>query len=170
MRRLPKPFAAVAVAVVAAFGLAACGSSSSSGTSSNTPTKGGTLRLLAASGFDHLDTVSAYYTADYVLERAYARQLLAYPYAVPTTIGSPGWNKAVTPAADMATEIPTTANGGITNGGKTYTFHIKSGVDWNYEPSAPGDRVRTSSVSSRRSPTRSARSATRSTTRHDRRA
>ncbi|HUZ36615.1 MAG TPA: ABC transporter substrate-binding protein [Streptosporangiaceae bacterium] len=134
MRRLPKPFAAVAVAVVAAFGLAACGSSSSSGTSSNTPTKGGTLRLLAASGFDHLDTVSAYYTADYVLERAYARQLLTYPYAVPTTIGSPGWNKAVVPAADMATEIPSTSNGGITNGGKTYTFHIRSGVDWNSSP------------------------------------
>jgi peptide/nickel transport system substrate-binding protein len=134
MRRLPKPFAAVAVAVVAALGLAACGNSSSSGSSSSTPTKGGTLRLLAASGFDHLDTVSAYYTADYILERAYARQLLAYPYAVPTSIGSPGWNKAVTPVADMATEIPSTSNGGITNGGKTYTFHIRSGVDWNSSP------------------------------------
>ena len=34
----------------------------------------------------------------------------------------------------MATEVPTTANGGITNGGKTYTFHIKPGVDWNTSP------------------------------------
>ena len=30
--------------------------------------------------------------------------------------------------------VPTTANGGITNGGKTYTFHIKPGVDWNTSP------------------------------------
>ena len=36
-----------------------------------------------------------------------------------------------TPAADVATEVPTTANGGITDGGTTYTFHIKPGVDWN---------------------------------------
>ena len=34
----------------------------------------------------------------------------------------------------MATEVPSTANGGITNGGKTYTFHIKPGVDWNTSP------------------------------------
>ena len=26
------------------------------------------------------------------------------------------------------------ANGGITNGGKTYTFHVKQGVDWNSTP------------------------------------
>ena len=30
--------------------------------------------------------------------------------------------------------MPSTANGGITNGGKTYTFHIKPGVDWNTSP------------------------------------
>ena len=30
--------------------------------------------------------------------------------------------------------MPTTANGGITDGGKTYTFHIKQGVDWNTSP------------------------------------
>ena len=30
--------------------------------------------------------------------------------------------------ADMATEVPTVANGGITNGGKTYIFHIRPGI------------------------------------------
>ena len=35
---------------------------------------------------------------------------------------------------DIATAVPTTANGGITNGGKTYTFHLKQGVDWNTSP------------------------------------
>ena len=29
---------------------------------------------------------------------------------------------------DLATEIPTVANGGITDGGKTVTVHIRSGV------------------------------------------
>ena len=30
--------------------------------------------------------------------------------------------------ADMATEVPSVANGGITNGGKTYIFHIRPGI------------------------------------------
>jgi len=137
MRRLPKLYAAAAVVAVAAMGLAACGGSgnnSGSNSSSGTPVKGGTLNIVAASGWAHLDTVPAYYTADYMLERAYTRQMVAYPYAVPTSIGSPGWQKAVTPAADVSTQVPTTSNGGITNGGKTYTFHIRSGVMWNSSP------------------------------------
>ena len=51
-----------------------------------------------------------------------------------TSTSSPGWTSDTTPAADVATEVPSTANGGITNGGKTYTFHIKPGVDWNTTP------------------------------------
>ena len=101
MRRLPKLYAAAAVVAVAAMGLAACGGSSNSGSSSssNTPVSGGTLNIVAASGWAHLDTVPAYYTADYMLERAYARQMIAYPYAVPQKIGDAGWQKAVTPVA-----------------------------------------------------------------------
>lgn len=134
MRHLRKRYAAVAVAAAAAMGLAACGGSSSSSTSSGKPVKGGTLKIVAASGPDHLDTVAAYYTADYLVERAYARQLLTYPYAVDKKIGDAGWQKLTTPVPDIATEVPTTANGGITDGGKTYTFHIKQGVMWNTSP------------------------------------
>jgi peptide/nickel transport system substrate-binding protein len=137
MRRLPRLYAAAAVGAVAAMVLAACSSSttgSTSGASSNTPVKGGTLNIVAASGWAHLDTVPAYYTADYMLERAYARQMLSYPYAVPTTIGSPGWIKATTPVPDVATAVPTTANGGITHNGTVYTFHIRPGVMWNSSP------------------------------------
>ena len=43
------------------------------------PQTGGTLRIISAGGPDHIDTVSAYYTVDYQLERAYTRQLLQYP-------------------------------------------------------------------------------------------
>ncbi|MBV9382942.1 MAG: ABC transporter substrate-binding protein [Streptosporangiaceae bacterium] len=127
-------------AVAAAGGLAACSSSASSSgpaASSAKPVMGGTLRIVAASGPDHIDTVPAYYTADYQLEHAYTRQLVQYPTQAATSISSSGWNADVTPVADMATEVPTTANGGITNGGKTYTFHIKPGVDWNTTPPRP---------------------------------
>src|SRR5262245_9617065 len=142
MRHLRNCYAVVAVAAAAAMGLAACGGSSSSSTSSAKPVKGGTLKIVAASGPDHLDTVAAYYTADYMVERAYARQLLTYPYAVDKKVGDAGWQKLTTPVPDIATEVPTTANGGITDGGKTYTFHIKQGVMWNTRPRSEERRVR----------------------------
>jgi peptide/nickel transport system substrate-binding protein len=139
MTRRSQRIAVMAIASLAAAGLAACSSSSnsnsnSSGGSANKPVLGGTLRLVAASGPDHIDTVPAYYTADYILERAYARQLLTYPTVPDPTLTSAGWKTDTTPVADIATEVPTTANGGISADGKTYTFHIKSGVDWNTSP------------------------------------
>ena len=135
MTRRSQRIAVTAMAGLAAAGLAACTSSSTSnsGTGSK-PVSGGTLKLVAASGPDHIDTVPAYYTADYILERGYARQLLTYPTAPGKTLTSAGWTKNTTPVPDIATAVPTTANGGITSGGKTYTFHLKQGVDWNTSP------------------------------------
>ncbi len=98
---------------------------------------GGTLRLVAASGPDHIDTVPAYFSADYILERAYARQLVSYPAVADPTTHSPGWSKDITPVADVATTVPTVANGGITNGGRTYTFHLRPGVNWDTKPVRP---------------------------------
>ena len=131
--------AALAAALVAAGGLAACSSGSSSPTSSSTasigtPQSGGTLNLISASGPSYIDTVPAYYTADYQLERVYARQLVSYPTVPYTGTSGAGWTATTTPTADVATVVPTVTNGGITNGGKTYTFHIKPGVDWNTTP------------------------------------
>ncbi|MHB1594630.1 MAG: ABC transporter substrate-binding protein [Streptosporangiaceae bacterium] len=122
------------MASLAAAGLAACSSSSSSGGSSGNataskPVYGGTLNIVAASGPDHIDTVPAYYTADYILERAYARQLVTYPTVPDPTLTSAGWKADTTPIPDVATSVPAP-----TNGGKLYTFHIKSGVDWNTSP------------------------------------
>jgi peptide/nickel transport system substrate-binding protein len=134
MKPVPKRLAALAVVAVAATGLAACGKSSGNSTgssSSNKPAYGGTLNVVAASGQDHLDPVSAYGTWDYMMLRAYTRQLVNYPANNYTALGDANWEKDVTPVADAATSVPTTANGGITDGGKTYTFHIKPGVDWN---------------------------------------
>jgi peptide/nickel transport system substrate-binding protein len=135
MTRRSQRIAVTAMAGLAAAGLAACSSSSNSSSSSGgKPVHGGTLKIVAASGPDHIDTVPAYYTADYILERGYARQLLTYPTAPDPTLTSAGWTKDVTPVPDIATKVPTTSNGGITNGQKTYTFHLKSGVDWNTSP------------------------------------
>jgi len=137
MRPQPKRLVALAAALLTAAGLAACSSSSSgssSSASSGKPVYGGTLNVVAASGPDHIDTVPAYYTPDYMLERAYARQLLSYPTGDGTTLTSSAWTKSTTPVADAATVVPSTSNGGITNGGNTYIFHIKSGVDWNTSP------------------------------------
>ncbi len=135
MTRRTQRIAVTAMAGLAAAGLAACSSSSSNNSSAGSkPVHGGTLKLVAASGPDHIDTVPAYYTADYILERGYARQLLTYPTAPGKTLTSAGWTKNTTPVPDVATAVPTTANGGITKGGKTYTFHLKQGVDWNASP------------------------------------
>jgi peptide/nickel transport system substrate-binding protein len=137
MALMPKRIAALAVVALAATTLAACGKSSTTGgTSANsgTPVKGGTLNIVAAGGPDHLDTVPAYTTYDYMLERAYARQLLSYPTVPVTSTSSPAWKTDTTPVADAATVVPSTSNGGITDGGRTYTFHIKKGVDWDSTP------------------------------------
>jgi len=122
--------AAIVAASMAAAGLAAC-SGSSGGSAGGKPVSGGTLKLVAAAGPDHIDTVPGYYPADYILERAYARQLLTYPTVPDPSLSSAGWVKDTTPVADIATYVPTTVNRGITNGGRTYTFRIKSGVTWN---------------------------------------
>jgi len=135
--------AALAAAAIAVGGLAACSSSSggssaappaATATSSAKITTGGTVNVIANSGPDHWDTVPAYYTADYEFERVYARQLLTYPTVPYTGTSGAGWTTSTTPVADAATEVPTTANGGITGGGKVYTFHIKPGVDWDTTP------------------------------------
>jgi peptide/nickel transport system substrate-binding protein len=134
----PKCFAGLAAAALAASALAACSSSSSTSSSSTSssskPVSGGTLHIVSASGPDHIDTVPAYYTVDYQLERAYTRQLVAYPTEPASSTSSAGWIASTTPVADVAAVVPTVANAGVTNGGKTYTFHIKPGVDWNSTP------------------------------------
>jgi ABC-type transport system substrate-binding protein len=99
---------------------------------------GGTLTVLGQSDIFNLDTVSAYYTVSSFLERMFTRQLFGYPDA--STFPA---ELKVTP--DIATEIPTTANGGITDGGKTYTIHIRNGVMWDTNPPrqvTAGDFVR----------------------------
>ncbi len=141
MTRASKRVGALVAAAGVAVGLAACSSSGNSSapkvsttTSSAKPVAGGTLKIIAASGPSFLDTVPAYYTVDYELERLYARQLVSYESVPYSSTSSPGWTTDTTPVADVATAVPTVANGGITDGGRVYTFHIKPGVDWSTTP------------------------------------
>ena len=131
-------FAALAAAGLALAGLAACSSSKNNNAAGgNTPTKGGTLKIVAGGGPTYLDTVPAYYTANYILERAFARQLLSYPAFPDPTIGGPGWVKDTVPVPDIATAYPTKANGGLSANGLVYTFHIRQGVMWDSSPPRP---------------------------------
>jgi peptide/nickel transport system substrate-binding protein len=143
MAIVSKRVVALGAVAATAISLAACSSSTSSSTtpppaatatSTAKITPGGTVNVVANSGPSNWDTVPAYYTADYMFERIYARQLVSYQTVPYTGTSGAGWNTDTTPTADMATEVPTVANGGITDNGTVYTFHIKPGVDWNTTP------------------------------------
>jgi peptide/nickel transport system substrate-binding protein len=135
MTRQIHRIAALATAGLAVAGLAACSSTNNNASGGGSkPVSGGTLKIVAAGGPNYLDTVPAYYTANYILERTFARQLLAYPTVPDPTITGAGWKKDTVPVPDIATAYPTTANGGLSKDGLTYTFHIKQGVDWATSP------------------------------------
>ncbi|HET9104483.1 MAG TPA: ABC transporter substrate-binding protein [Solirubrobacteraceae bacterium] len=79
--------------------------------------RGGTLTVYSSEDFQHLDPAQSYFSLDYQPMYAMERPLFVFPP-----------NNASTVAPDLATEIPTTANGGITDGGRTVTVHIQKGV------------------------------------------
>ncbi len=91
------------------------------------PVRGGTLKVVGNSDVDHLWPASAYVTGSMWLSETFARQLVTYPaaadYATKTAV-----------VADLAQELPTRANGGISEDGRLYTFHLRRGVRWNTSP------------------------------------
>jgi peptide/nickel transport system substrate-binding protein len=113
--------AAVAIASALAFG------GSASGSGQATPQRGGTLRLLGTSDIFNLDTTSGYYTVLTNVSRAFTRQLVTFP-------SSNNFLQEIKVVPDIATSVPTTGNGGITAGGRTYTFHLRKGVKWDTSP------------------------------------
>lgn len=125
-------WAGLALATGLAVTLAACGGGGgSTGKSGNSgggkPQMGGTLHVIGASDVDHLDPVSAYYVPDSSLFHAVLRQLFMYPV-------STDLKKQTQLVPDIAAQIPTKSNGGISSDGKTYTIKLKSNVFWNTKP------------------------------------
>jgi peptide/nickel transport system substrate-binding protein len=143
MRGSPRSLAVFAATGLLAIGVAACGSSNSSssgGASSSssslpqiplkagenpvgqvltgaTKKKGGTLTVYSSEDFIHFDPGEAYFALDYSIVYATQRTLFQY---------LPNTQNVISP--NLATEVPTVANGGITDGGKTVTVHIRQGV------------------------------------------
>ncbi len=107
---------------------AACSSTGGSGGSSSsteTAVRGGTLNMLGAGDVDYMDPNVSYYSVGYLALRLWSRQLFTFPAVNGQT---------TTAVPDLATDIPTAANGGISSDGKTYTITIRPGAMWNTTP------------------------------------
>jgi len=67
MKPVPRRFAALALAALAAGTMPACASSGGSAPSrgAGKPVSGGILKFAASSDFDHVDTLSAYYVPSF---------------------------------------------------------------------------------------------------------
>ncbi|MGW3967462.1 ABC transporter substrate-binding protein [Amycolatopsis sp. NPDC005003] len=94
------------------------------------PRYGGTLRLTGPGGVDHIDTASAYYATSAQILRALSRHLFAYPATDDLSDAADSF----TPAPDLAAELPTRENGGISEDGLTYTVRLHRGVLWDSTP------------------------------------
>ena len=72
-----------------------------------------------------MDPNISYYSVGYLALRLWSRQLFTFPAVQGET---------TTAVPDLATTIPTTANGGVSADGKTYTITIRKGAMWNTSP------------------------------------
>jgi peptide/nickel transport system substrate-binding protein len=113
MRKLWK-LGVMAAIGIAAVVIAGCGSSSTS-SSSGKIVKGGTVTILwTAGGVDSLDPGYWYYQEDYTdLSQTTQRTLYSFT------------DQGTNPVPDMATGLPT-----IANGGKTLTIHIRPNIHY----------------------------------------
>jgi peptide/nickel transport system substrate-binding protein len=84
---------------------------------------GGTLMLAGNSDVLYLDPAAAYSAPDYQVHRALTRTLFAH---VPA--GDDTGNTEIVP--DLALEIPTRENGGISEDGLVYTVELQEGVEF----------------------------------------
>jgi peptide/nickel transport system substrate-binding protein len=85
---------------------------------------GGTLRILGTEDLDHFDPTSAALVTTNNFLRATTRQLISYQASSDELV-------RVTPAGDLATEVPLPTDDGL-----TYTFKLRQGANWN-TPSGP---------------------------------
>ncbi|TDD60719.1 ABC transporter substrate-binding protein, partial [Actinomadura rubrisoli] len=88
---------------------------------------GGTLKVVGSSDVDHLDSSSVYTTWGNLLARQFARTLFGFA-------ASNEFDEAVKVRPDVAAEIPTVQNGGLSQDGRTYTIKLRGGVLWNTSP------------------------------------
>ena len=92
-----------------------------------TPKTGGTLKVAGSSDVDSLDSTSANNIPSKQVLRMITRQLFTYK-------GSTSLADASKPVPDLAAEVPTAANGGISADGKIYTIKVQTGAKWDTSP------------------------------------
>ncbi|QGN34267.1 ABC transporter substrate-binding protein [Microlunatus sp. Gsoil 973] len=113
--------AGLLAATLALTGCSEKGSASAS-TNSGTPTRGGSLQILATADVDHIDPTQGGSIAGNNVQHAITRSLLGYKSAMDIA----SRNKL---QPDLATQVPTP-----TDSGRTYIYKIREGVAWD----APG--------------------------------
>ncbi|MGH3487147.1 MAG: ABC transporter substrate-binding protein, partial [Actinopolymorphaceae bacterium] len=110
------------------FLLAACTTGTTPSVNGNRPgqpQRGGTLNMLGSGDVDYMDPNISYYSIGYLGLRMWSRQFFTYPATE---------SKATSAVPDLATALPSKANGGISPDGTTYTITIRKGVRWNTDP------------------------------------
>ncbi|NDU76567.1 ABC transporter substrate-binding protein [Actinomadura sp. DSM 109109] len=125
-----RPIAVFAAGVVAAAGLAACGGGESGGSGSGpgynagvnevvnkSDKKGGTLRLADSDDWDSPDPGNTYYAFSQNFARLYGRGL--------TTAKAAAGKESLEIVPDLATDM-----GQSTDGGKTWTYKLRTGVKY----------------------------------------
>lgn len=124
------------VAAISALVLTACSSDTGGSDGGDNPGEaagegdartGGTLKLAGNADVMHLDPSSAYAVGEYQIHRATTRNLFAH-------VIDEDSSDAATLAPDLALEIPTVENGGLSEDGLTYTIDLREGVEFD----APG--------------------------------
>ena len=136
-RRTRHLLLALAAVTVGAFLIAGCGGSTSGSTTPSqaataAPVKGGTLVATYQGEPQGLDPAIDWEGQGWAIEHTMFNTFIKYA-SKPGTAGT-----EMLP--DLATEVPSQENGGIADGGKTYTFHLKEGIKF----APPVDREVTS--------------------------
>jgi peptide/nickel transport system substrate-binding protein len=115
--RRPTTFAALVVALAALLLLLPATTQATSPTSSASPSSQITYRIGIASGVDNMNPFSTYMTIPWECFR------IGYNFLT--------WYDAnYQPTPDLADPVPTVANGGISDGGRVWTFHLRPNVKW----------------------------------------
>jgi peptide/nickel transport system substrate-binding protein len=118
---------ACAALVLAAAGLGAVPAAASG---EGEPQPGGTLIVAGDPDVLWMDPAAAYSAADYQFQRMTLRGL--FDYSASGTL-----EEKATPLPDIAVEVPTQENGGISEDGLTYTITLRDGVMWNVDEPRP---------------------------------
>jgi peptide/nickel transport system substrate-binding protein len=110
---------------VLAVGVAGCGGAGEHRDDAHR--RGGVLKISGSSPPDHFDTAVAYSAEARGFSRNFARTLFG-------NRASANFVETIPAVPDMAVELPTRGNGGVSRDGRTYTIKVRDGVEWNTTP------------------------------------